>query len=435
MQQSLLKKLSEKKAVIGIVGLGYVGLPLSIRFASVGYQVIGFDNDIKKIENLNKNKSYISHIGNDVIEKLNKKNFTATKNLKKIKNVDILVLCVPTPLKGNNTPDLSFVINTIKSALPYLKTGQAISLESTTYPGTTEEIVLPILTESNFHIGKDFFLIYSPEREDPGNKNFSTQNIPKVVGGVTSECLNIGIELYKNIITKIVPVSSTRVAEMTKILENIHRAVNIGLINEMKVVADKMNINIYEVINAAATKPFGFTPYYPGPGLGGHCIPIDPFYLTWKAKQHGVDTRFIKLAGQINSSMPPYVVQKAANYLKKSKISIKSAKILILGIAYKKNINDTRESPGVEIIKILKDKGAYVQYHDPYVLKFPKMRKYSYNLKSIQLTKRSIMKYDLIILVTDHSNMNYERIQKLGKRIVDTRGVYSDGQYDNVVQA
>tara|TARA_Y100000591_G_C21831865_1_gene700131 strand:- start:565 stop:1872 length:1308 start_codon:yes stop_codon:yes gene_type:complete len=435
MQQSLLKKLSEKKAVIGIVGLGYVGLPLSIRFASVGYQVIGFDNDIIKIENLNKNKSYISHIGNDVIEKLNKKNFTATKNLKKIKNVDILVLCVPTPLKGNNTPDLSFVINTIKSALPYLKTGQAISLESTTYPGTTEEIVLPFLTESNFHIGKDFFLIYSPEREDPGNKNFSTQNIPKVVGGVTSECLNIGIELYKNIITKIVPVSSTRVAEMTKILENIHRAVNIGLINEMKVVADKMNINIYEVINAAATKPFGFTPYYPGPGLGGHCIPIDPFYLTWKAKQHGVDTRFIKLAGQINSSMPPYVVQKAANYLKKSKISIKSAKILILGIAYKKNINDTRESPGVEIIKILKDKGAYVQYHDPYVLKFPKMRKYSYNLKSIQLTKRSIMKYDLIILVTDHSNMNYERIQKLGKRIVDTRGVYSDGQYDNVVQA
>ncbi len=435
MQQSLLRKLSDKKAVIGIVGLGYVGLPLSIRFASVGYQVIGFDNDVKKIENLNKNKSYISHIGNNVIEKLNKKNFTATKNLKKIKNVDILVLCVPTPLKGNNTPDLSFVINTIKSALPYLKTGQAISLESTTYPGTTEEIVLPFLTESNFKIGKDFFLIYSPEREDPGNKNFSTQNIPKVVGGVTSECLNVGIELYKNIITKIVPVSSTRVAEMTKILENIHRAVNIGLINEMKVVADKMNINIYEVINAAATKPFGFTPYYPGPGLGGHCIPIDPFYLTWKAKQHGVDTRFIKLAGQINSSMPPYVVKKAANYLKKSKISIKSAKILILGIAYKKNINDTRESPGVEIIKILKDKGAYVQYHDPYVLKFPKMRKYSYNLQSIQLTKRSIMKYDLIILVTDHSNMNYEIIQKLGKRIVDTRGVYSDGQYDNVVQA
>ncbi len=435
MQQSLLKKLSEKKAVIGIVGLGYVGLPLSIRFASVGYQVIGFDNDMKKIENLNKNKSYISHIGNNVIEKLNKKNFTATKNLKKIKNVDILVLCVPTPLKGNNAPDLSFVINTIKSALPYLKTGQAISLESTTYPGTTEEIVLPFLTESNFNIGKDFFLIYSPEREDPGNKNFSTQNIPKVVGGVTSECLNVGIELYKNIITKIVPVSSTRVAEMTKILENIHRAVNIGLINEMKVVADKMNINIYEVINAAATKPFGFTPYYPGPGLGGHCIPIDPFYLTWKAKQHGVDTRFIKLAGQINSSMPHYVVKKAANYLKKSKISIKSAKILILGIAYKKNINDTRESPGVEIIKILKDKGAYVQYHDPYVLKFPKMRKYSYNLQSIQLTKRSIMKYDLIILVTDHSNMNYEIIQKLGKRIVDTRGVYSDGQYDNVVQA
>tara|TARA_B100000886_G_scaffold326935_1_gene273885 strand:- start:1858 stop:3165 length:1308 start_codon:yes stop_codon:yes gene_type:complete len=435
MQQSLLRKLSEKEAVIGIVGLGYVGLPLSIRFASVGYQVIGFDNDIKKIENLNKNKSYISHIGNNVIEKLNKKNFTATKNLKKIKNVDVLVLCVPTPLKGNNTPDLNFVINTLKSSLPYLKKGQAISLESTTYPGTTEEIVLPLLKKLNLGVGKDLFIIYSPEREDPGNKNFSTKNIPKVVGGVTPECLEVGVELYKNIIDKIVPVSSTKVAEMTKILENIHRAVNIGLVNEMKIVADKMNINIYEVINAAATKPFGFTPYYPGPGLGGHCIPIDPFYLTWKAKQLGVETKFIELAGEINNSMPRYVVNKSLKYLKKSNIDVKKAKILILGIAYKKNINDMRESPAVEIIKILKTKQAKVDYHDKYVPKFPKMRKYSFNLKSVNINRSSVPKYDLIIITTDHSNVDYKMIQKYAKQIIDTRGVFQFESHKNVTHS
>ena len=316
MQHALLTKLINKTAVIGIVGLGYVGLPLSIRFSSVGYKVIGFDIDNSKIKNLNKKKSYISHIEDEVIKKLKAKKFIATSNFEKIRDIDILILCVPTPLKGKNNPDLSFVINTLKSSLPYLKKGQAISLESTTYPGTTEEIVLPLLKKLKLGVGKDLFIIYSPEREDPGNKNFSTKNIPKIVGGVTPECLEVGIELYKNIIDKIVPVSSTKVAEMTKILENIHRAVNIGLVNEMKIVADKMNINIYEVINAAATKPFGFTPYYPGPGLGGHCIPIDPFYLTWKAKQLGVETKFIELAGEINNSMPRYVVNKSLKYLK-----------------------------------------------------------------------------------------------------------------------
>ena len=263
MQHALLTKLINKTAVIGIVGLGYVGLPLSIRFSSVGYKVIGFDINNSKIKNLNKKKSYISHIEDEVIKKLKAKKFIATSNFEKIRDIDILILCVPTPLKGKNNPDLSFVINTLKSSLPYLKKGQAISLESTTYPGTTEEIVLPLLKKLKLGVGKDLFIIYSPEREDPGNKNFSTKNIPKIVGGVTPECLEVGIELYKNIIDKIVPVSSTKVAEMTKILENIHRAVNIGLVNEMKIVADKMNINIYEVINAAATKPFGFTPYYP----------------------------------------------------------------------------------------------------------------------------------------------------------------------------
>ena len=336
MQHALLTKLINKTAVIGIVGLGYVGLPLSIRFSSVGYKVIGFDIDNSKIKNLNKKKSYISHIEDEVIKKLKAKKFIATSNFEKIRDIDILILCVPTPLKGKNNPDLSFVINTLKSSLPYLKKGQAISLESTTYPGTTEEIVLPLLKKLKLGVGKDLFIIYSPEREDPGNKNFSTKNIPKIVGGVTPECLEVGIELYKYIIDKIVPVSSTKVAEMTKILENIHRAVNIGLVNEMKIVADKMNINIYEVINAAATKPFGFTPYYPGPGLGGHCIPIDPFYLTWKAKQLGVETKFIELAGEINNSMPRYVVNKSLKYLKKSNIDVKKAKILILGIAYKK---------------------------------------------------------------------------------------------------
>ena len=435
MQHALLTKLINKTAVIGIVGLGYVGLPLSIRFSSVGYKVIGFDIDNSKIKNLNKKKSYISHIEDEVIKKLKAKKFIATSNFEKIRDIDILILCVPTPLKGKNNPDLSFVINTLKSSLPYLKKGQAISLESTTYPGTTEEIVLPLLKKLKLGVGKDLFIIYSPEREDPGNKNFSTKNIPKIVGGVTPECLEVGIELYKNIIDKIVPVSSTKVAEMTKILENIHRAVNIGLVNEMKIVADKMNINIYEVINAAATKPFGFTPYYPGPGLGGHCIPIDPFYLTWKAKQLGVETKFIELAGEINNSMPRYVVNKSLKYLKKSNIDVKKAKILILGIAYKKNINDMRESPAVEIIKILKTKKANVDYHDKYVPKFPKMRKYSFNLKSVSINRSSIPKYDLVIITTDHSNVDYKMVQKYAKQIIDTRGVFQFETYKNVTHS
>ena len=434
MHQSLITKLQRKKAVIGIIGLGYVGLPLSIRFSKVGYKVVGFDIDKSKIKCLNDNRSYISHIPNKDIKTI-KNNFSCTSLFKKINETDVVILCVPTPLKNNKKPDLSFVIKTVKKILPHLRKGQAVSLESTTYPGTTEEIVMPFITKSNFNIGNDFFLVYSPEREDPGNKYFSTKNIPKVVGGVTKNCLKVGIAIYKNIIEEIVPVSSTRVAEMTKILENIHRAVNIGLINEMKIVADAMGINIYEVIDAAATKPFGFTPFYPGPGLGGHCIPIDPFYLTWKAKQHGLDTKFIKLAGEINDSMPLYVVKNAVKYLKLSNINIASAKVLILGIAYKKDINDMRESPAVEIMSILRKKKAKVCYHDLFVKSFPKMRKYNFNLKSVDIDKDTISKYDLIIITTDHSNVNYKLIQKYGKRIVDTRGVYQDYKYSNVIQS
>lgn len=434
MHQSLITKLQRKKAVIGIIGLGYVGLPLSIRFSKVGYKVVGFDIDKSKIRCLDDNKSYISHIPNKDIKKI-KNNFSCTSAFKKISETDVIILCVPTPLKKNKKPDLSFVIKTIKKILPHLRKGQAVSLESTTYPGTTEEIVMPFITKSNFDIGNDFFLVYSPEREDPGNKNFSTKNIPKVVGGITKNCLKTGIAIYKNIIEEIVPVSSTKVAEMTKILENIHRAVNIGLINEMKIVADKMNINIYEVIDAASTKPFGFTPFYPGPGLGGHCIPIDPFYLTWKAKQYGVDTKFIKLAGEVNSSMPKYVVTNAINYLKTSNIKIVSAKILILGLAYKKNINDMRESPAVEIMSILRKKKARVYYHDPYISNFPKMRNYNFNLKSVDIDKDTISKYDLIIIATDHSQVNYKLIQRYGKKIIDTRGVFKDYKYINVIQS
>jgi UDP-N-acetyl-D-glucosamine dehydrogenase len=434
MYQTLVKKLDKKKAVIGIIGLGYVGLPLSIRFSKVGYKVIGFDIDRNKIKYLNQNKSYISHISNKDIKSI-QNNFLSTSSFNKINKVDIVILCVPTPLKKNKTPDLSFIINTIKMISPYLVKGQAVSLESTTYPGTTEEVVLPFIKKLNFNIGKNFFLVYSPEREDPGNKNFSTKNIPKVVGGVTENCLKTGIAIYQNIIDKIVPVSSTQVAEMAKILENIHRAVNIGLINEMKIIADKMNINIYEVIDAASTKPFGFTPYYPGPGLGGHCIPIDPFYLTWKAKQHGVDTKFIKLAGKINNSMPKYVVKSAKKFLKLSKIKISHAKILILGVAYKKDINDVRESPAFEIINILMKEKARLYYHDPFVKKIPEMRKYNFNMKSVVINKVTISAYDLIIIVTNHSSVNYKMIQKYGKRIVDARGVYQGKNYNNIIQS
>jgi len=433
MKNKLIHKINKKSAVIGIFGLGYIGLPLAIRFAEVGFKVLGFDIDKGKVKKLMNGESYIDYIKPLKIKKL-LNNFEATSDFSCSSDVDALILCVPTPLKKNKKPDLSFVINTMSMLVPYMRKGQLLSLESTTYPGTTEEELLPRIEKKGLKVGKDFFLTYSPEREDPGNLNYKTKTIPKILGGHTRNCLEIGRELYGSSIDEIISVSSTKVAEMTKLLENIHRAVNIGLINEMKIVADKMNIDIHEVINAASTKPFGFTPYYPGPGLGGHCIPIDPFYLTWKAKQIGIDTRFIKLAGIVNTSMPKWVISKSEKILETYGKSLKGLKVLVLGIAFKKNVQDTRESPGIELMRLLKKRGAKISYSDPHVPIFPKMRKYSFNLSSINLTSQSIKSYDLLLIATDHTKFDYSLIQKNAKLIIDTRGVYLN-KFRNVVKA
>ena len=433
MKDKLIKKINKKSAIIGVFGLGYIGLPLALRFAEVGFKVLGFDIDSNKVKKLMRGESYIDYIKPSKIEKSLKK-FKATSDFSRSKDLDVLILCVPTPLKKNKIPDLSFVINTINMLSPYLQKNQVVSLESTTYPGTTEEEILPRLEKKGFKIGKDFFLLYSPEREDPGNLNYKTHTIPKILGGHTRNCLEVGKALYNSSINQVVPVSSTKVAEMTKLLENIHRAVNIGLINEMKIVMDKMNIDIHEVIRAASTKPFGFTPYYPGPGLGGHCIPIDPFYLTWKAKKIGIDTRFIKLAGIVNTSMPQWVINKIIKTLKTRGKHVKGLNVLVLGIAFKKNVQDTRESPGIELMRILKKKGAKVNYSDPHVPIFPKMREYNFKLSSIDLTPQSLKSYDLLLIATDHAKFDYSLIQKNAKLIIDTRGVYLK-PLKNVVKA
>jgi UDP-N-acetyl-D-glucosamine dehydrogenase len=426
IQQQLIDKLQAKTAKIGIVGLGYVGLPLCLRYAEAGYRVLGFDISEAKVDSLNDGRSYFRHYGDELVAAARERGFTATADFTLATEVDALILCVPTPLNEHRDPDISFVTRTMDSLLPHLHSGQVVSLESTTYPGTTEEELRPRIESAGFTIGDSLFLVYSPEREDPGNKNFSTRTIPKVVGGSTAGCLAVGVALYENVIDTVVPVSSTEVAEMSKLLENIHRAVNIGLVNEMKVVADKMGIDIYEVIDAAATKPFGFVPYYPGPGLGGHCIPIDPFYLTWKAKEYGVNTRFIELAGEVNRNMPGYVVSKVAAGLNDQSKAVRGSAILVLGIAYKPNVDDMRESPSAEILQQLAGLGADVDYSDPYVPRFPKMRQYEFDLASVDLSADSLAHYDCVVLATDHDAFDYKLIQQHAKLIVDSRGRYRE---------
>ena len=430
----LLQKLNNRTAKIGIAGLGYVGLPLMLRYNALGYSVLGFDVDAIKVVHLNEGKSYIEHIPSVSVAKARETGFEATANMARAKECDALILCVPTPLNAHREPDMSFVIDTVNSLCPHLRPGQIMSLESTTYPGTTEEELAPRIEKQGFKLGENFFLVYSPEREDPGNPDFTTQTIPKVVGGHTVRCAEIGKALYSQVVNKLVPVSSTKTAEMTKLLENIHRAVNIGLVNEMKIVADKMGIDIYEVIRAAATKPFGFTAYYPGPGLGGHCIPIDPFYLTWKAREYGLNTRFIELAGEVNSAMPQWVVTKLADALNDRQKSIKGSKILVLGIAYKKNVDDMRESPSVEIMEILRDKGAILSYSDPHVPIFPKMRQHRFDLKSVELTPDNLRQFDGVVLATHHDRFDYQSIQQHAQLIVDTRGVYQ-AEHPNLIKA
>jgi len=420
----LKSNMENKESIIGIIGLGYVGLPLIIRFFEEGFKVVGFDVDDKKVDMLNAGESYIKHIKQEKIKSALGQGFRATTNFSEIENVNVILICVPTPLTEGNEPDLSYVQSTLKTIQPHLKENQLLILESTTYPGTTEEEIVPVVQNAGFKVGENFFVGYSPEREDPGNPKFSTQTIPKVVSGYSEKCLELTNALYGQIIEKTVPVSSLRVAEMTKILENIHRAVNIGLVNELKMVTDKMDIDIYEVISAAATKPFGFTPYYPGPGLGGHCIPIDPFYLTWKAKQYGVETRFIELAGEVNTSMPKWVVLKAVEGLEKQGKRLSDCKVLILGLAYKKNVDDYRESPTLELIRLLTEENIIVDYHDFYIPRLNKTRKYDYEMDSVSLD--AISEYDLVILATDHDDYDYDMLLSEVQLIVDTRGRFSN---------
>jgi UDP-N-acetyl-D-glucosamine dehydrogenase len=420
----VLERLKNKEAIIGIVGLGYVGLPLMLRYNDIGYCVLGIDIDEAKVQKLNSGQSYIEHIPSEKIAKARNSGFSATTDFARAAECDALILCVPTPLNKYREPDISFVTDTTDAIKPYLRNGQVVSLESTTYPGTTEEELLPRIEERGLVVGKDIFLVYSPEREDPGNPNFETRTIPKVIGGHTANCLEVGLALYAHAIDQVVPVSSTKAAEMTKLLENIHRAVNIGLVNEMKIEADRMGIDIFEVVDAAATKPFGFTPYYPGPGLGGHCIPIDPFYLTWKAREYGLHTRFIELSGEVNQAMPEYVIGKLMDGLNEQGKALKNSNVLVLGIAYKKNVDDMRESPSVEIMELVAAKGATVAYSDPHVPTFPAMREHHFELSSIPLSSETLSKFDAVVLATDHDRFDYELIRDHSRLLVDCRGKY-----------
>jgi UDP-N-acetyl-D-glucosamine dehydrogenase len=430
----LVGRLGDRSSKIGILGLGYVGIPLALRFHEVGLAVLGFDIDGERVSTLNAGESPIKHIAASEIAAMRDGLFEATTDFARIGEVDAIIICVPTPLSRHREPDLSFIVATMDAVTPHLRAGQILSLESTTWPGTTEEVLRPYVERLGLAIGDDFFLVYSPEREDPGNPEFTTRTIPKVVGGSTPTCAQVGIALYSSVIDRVVPVSSTQAAELTKLLENIHRSVNIGLANEMKLIGERMGIDIYEVIDAAATKPFGFTPYYPGPGLGGHCIPIDPFYLTWKAREYGLSTRFIELAGEINRDMPEWVVAKVAEALNDREKSLKGSRILALGIAYKRDVDDMRESPSVFVMEHLRDRGALVNYSDPNVPEFPKMREHHFDLKSVALSPENISSYDAVVLLTDHSEVDYQMVLDHAKLIVDTRGKFRVPR-KNVVKA
>jgi len=418
----LLQKIESKKAIIGIVGLGYVGLPLMMEFVEQGFTTIGFDVDDTKVDSLNNGKSYIKHISDErVATVVDSKLFSASADFARIKEVDCILICVPTPLTRYREPDLSFIENTSETLAAHLRKGQLVVLESSTFPGTTEEVMKPILEKSGLKGDVDFWVAFSPEREDPNNPKFNTRTIPKVVGANTEEARKLVSTLYDQVIVKTVPVSSSQAAEATKLLENIFRSVNIALVNEMKIILDKMGIDVWEVIEAAKTKPFGFMPFYPGPGLGGHCIPIDPFYLTWKAREYEMNTRFIELAGEINTSMPFWVVRKVMDALNEKGKSLKGSKILILGMAYKKDIDDPRESPSFKLMEILMDGGAEVNYNDPFIPELPSMRMYDVTGKSVDLTKENLAKYDCVLVSTDHSVYDFDFIVEHAQLVVDTR--------------
>jgi len=423
-----------KNIRIGIIGCGYVGLPLALRFADTGHRVTGFDTDPKKVENLNAGRSYIQHIpAEKIAEHVKGGRLDATTDFTQIRNMDAVLICVPTPLDVRREPDLSYVEQTALSISPNLQRTQLIVLESTTYPGTTEELVLPILERSGLkcpitrgpeseNIATDFFLAFSPEREDPGNKQFGLAQIPKVVGGTNPPSRRAAAALYAQVVSRVVPVSSTRAAEMVKLLENIFRCVNIALVNELKLLGQRMDIDMWEVIDSAATKPFGFMPFYPGPGLGGHCIPVDPYYLSWKAREFDFATRFIELAGEINTSMPYHVVDSVAAALNEQKKSLKGSKILLLGVAYKKDVDDLRESPSLKLLELLTARGAKLDYNDPYFPALHKMRHYDFSaMRSVELTPAALGSYDCVLIATDHTAYDYAMIVASSKIVIDTR--------------
>jgi UDP-N-acetyl-D-glucosamine dehydrogenase len=427
LADELLSRIEERTARVAVVGLGYVGLPLAETFAWGGYPVLGFDIDADKVAKINRGESYIGHICPErVAELVGSGRFEATSDPRRFAQADAVIICVPTPLGEAREPDLSYIVNTAVTLRPHLRRGQLIVLESTTYPGTTEELLRPLLEESGLKAVRDFFLAYSPEREDPGNKDFATRNIPKVIGGMDEASGKLAVRLYEPIVDGVVPVSSTRVAEACKILENTYRAVNIALVNELKGVFATMGIDVWEVIEAAKTKPFGFQAFYPGPGLGGHCIPIDPFYLTWAARKHGVNTRFIELAGEINTAMPQYVVERVADALNEDGKAVKGSRVCVLGVAYKKDVDDPRESPAFAILELLQAKGAIVSYNDPHVGKLPSMRHHSLRMDSQPLSPEFLAEQDCVLIVTDHSAYDWDLIVENTRLVVDTRNATAD---------
>jgi UDP-N-acetyl-D-glucosamine dehydrogenase len=422
LQEQLQSKIGLRTARVCVVGLGYVGLPLADTFAWGGYGVVGFDVDAEKVQKLRTGRSYIGHIPAErVADLIRTGRFEATSQPSCFGEVDVIIICVPTPLTAEREPDLTYIRKTGETIARYLRPGQLVILESTTYPGTTRDFLRPLLEQSGLRAGRDFFLAFSPEREDPGNVRYSTRTIPKVVGGLDEASGRLAAALYAPIVTAVVPVSTAEVAEACKILENTYRAVNIALVNELKVVFDRMGIDVWEVIAAAKTKPFGFQAFYPGPGLGGHCIPIDPFYLTWVARKFGVNTRFIELAGEVNTAMPEYVVQRISEALNEDGKPVKGSRICILGVAYKKNVDDPRESPAFEIMELLKERGAHLSYNDPYLPQLPPMRRYQLHLDSEELTEEFLAAQDCVVVVTDHSTYNCEWIIRHTALLVDTR--------------
>jgi len=418
----LLQRIKKHQAVVGVIGMGYVGLPLLLEFVKENFPTIGFDIDPQKVKELNAGRSYIKHIPAEKIKKaLAKRKFEATADFSRLREVDCILVCVPTPLGKHREPDISYIEQTSETIYKYVQKGQLIVLESSTFPGTTEGVMRPIIEKSGLKAHQDFYLGFSPEREDPNNPDFNTRTIPKVIGANHPTSLQLTKALYDEVIVKTVPVSSSEAAEATKLLENIFRSVNIAMVNEMKMILDRMGIDVWEVIHAASTKPFGYMPFYPGPGLGGHCIPIDPFYLTWKAREFEISTRFIELAGEVNTHMPYYVINKLVDALNQNQKSINGSRILILGLAYKKNIDDLRESPSLKLMEIIAEKGGLADYHDPYIPKLGRTRHYNFEMKSVELTAKTLKGYDAVVISTDHSVFDMDFIVRHANLVIDTR--------------